>query len=199
MGRPPNRPPSRDPTSAGGPASPVRAGRNRPRASTGLRGTTTQPPTLSRSTVRGMTSFPPAALTQSPPRELRPPWDDDPTAHPLEIHPSRDDQLPPVRAGRKLPLASSGLRGDSNLPRGPHHAKPHRLFLASDRARYGPHPLACKPPCPAGSAPASTGPPAQPAAPATAATAPFPRRLASPTCCAQDRPFAGRPASPRAR
>jgi hypothetical protein len=33
-----------------------------------------QPPTLSSPTVRGMTSFPPAALTQSPPLKLRPPW-----------------------------------------------------------------------------------------------------------------------------
>ena len=38
--------------------------------------------------------------------------------------------------------------GSATSPRGPHGAKPHRLFLASDRARYGPHPLACEPACP---------------------------------------------------
>ena len=38
-------------------------------------------------------------------------------------------------------------------PRGPHGAKPHRLFLPPDRARYGPHLLVCQPPCPADAAP----------------------------------------------
>src|SRR5215213_5674696 len=112
-----------------------------------------------------MTSFPPAALTQSPPRELRPPWDDYPSAHPLEIHRPRDDQLPPIRADAIAPSRAPASAGTATSPQGPHHAKPHRSFLASDRARYVPHPLACEPPCPAGSAPASTGPPAQPAVP----------------------------------
>jgi len=58
------------------------------RASSGRRGTTTHPPTRSRSTRRGMTSLPPAALTHMPPRELRPPWDDAPSAHPHEIPPA---------------------------------------------------------------------------------------------------------------
>jgi hypothetical protein len=46
--------------------------------------------------------------------------------------------------------------------------------------------LACEPPCPAGSALAPTGPPAQPAVqPPRLRT--FPRRSAPPNCCAQDR------------
>jgi len=66
-------------------------------------------------------------------------------------------QSPPSRVRPTVWTATS--------PRDPHRAKPHRSFLASDRARYGPHPLACEPPCPAGSAPAPTDPPAQPAVP----------------------------------
>src|SRR5215213_7254899 len=63
-----------------------------------------------------MTSFPPAALTQSPPRELRPPWDDYPSAHPLEIHPPRDDQLPPVPADAIAPARAPAAVGRRTLP-----------------------------------------------------------------------------------
>ena len=63
----------------------------------GRRGTTTHPPTRSRSTVRGPTSLPPAALTQAPPRELRPPSGrrtQPPTRS--RSSPPRHDQPPPV-------------------------------------------------------------------------------------------------------
>jgi len=46
---------------------PVRADANAPARALGRRGMTTQPPTLSRSTVRGPASFPPSTLAQAPP------------------------------------------------------------------------------------------------------------------------------------
>src|SRR5215210_278091 len=85
--------------------------RNRPRASSSRRGTTTLPPTHSSSAVRGMTIFPSPRWTQSPPREIRPPWDDYPPAHPLKIHLPRDDQLPPGRADAIAPARAPAAVG----------------------------------------------------------------------------------------
>src|SRR5215213_4565888 len=55
--------------------------------------------------------LPPAALTQSPPREIRPQWDDYPSAHPLKIHLPRDDQLPPGHADAIAPVRAPAAVG----------------------------------------------------------------------------------------
>jgi len=64
-----------------------------------------------------MTSFLLPALTQTPPRELRPSWGRQP------IH-------PPSRAPASARTAA--------FPRGSYRVKPHRLFPAVDRARTSP-------------------------------------------------------------
>jgi hypothetical protein len=160
-------------------------------------GTTNPPTTRSRSTGRGITSFPPTSWRKLPRASAWSPWDNYPSAHPLKVHRPRDHQLPPSQLKQAPPrelrrpwddypsthplkvhrpwrwapsprpsCASSTSQarasvGTATSPRGPHGAKPHRLFLLSDRARYGPHPLSCEPPCPAGEA-AARRPPAHP-------------------------------------
>jgi hypothetical protein len=57
----------------------------------------------------------------------------------------RDGQLPPRRADAIAPAQDPLPSRTATSPRGPHGAKPHRLFLPSDRARYGPPP---RPACP---------------------------------------------------
>src|SRR6185295_4694426 len=84
VGRPPFRPPSRVPPSAGTATFPQYADAKLP---------------LSRSTGRMDDTAPTWSLTQTPPLKLDPP---------------RDDQLSPVRAGRNRPRASSALRGDDS-------------------------------------------------------------------------------------
>jgi hypothetical protein len=70
------------------------------RWSAGLRRTT---PNRSRSTRSGGGQRPPSALTQSPPLELRPPWDDYPTIHPREIHSPRGRHRPHLFADASSP------------------------------------------------------------------------------------------------
>jgi len=111
VGRRPSRPPLKLHPLWGRPPSPVHASQAPSARAPSRRGTTTQPSTLSRSNLRGRTSFPRPRWTQSPPREHRPPGDDDPTAHPLEIHRPRDDQLPPSRADAIAPARAPAAVG----------------------------------------------------------------------------------------
>src|SRR6185295_13095185 len=111
VGRPPFRPPSRVPPSAGTATFPQYADAKLP---------------LSRSTGRMDDTAPTWSLTQTPPRELgppwgrlppahplelQPPWDDDPSAHPLEIDRPRSSQLPPGRADAYAPARAPAAVG----------------------------------------------------------------------------------------
>jgi len=79
-------------------------------------------PTHSSSTLRGMASFPPSALTQSPPASSGLRADDNPSAHPLKLRPSWDDHAPP----RTRPVPRSL---DGSFSRMRHGTAPSRPLL----------------------------------------------------------------------
>src|SRR5215210_6605811 len=88
------------------PASPRPADASSTAQAPGRRGTTTHPPTRSDrpSVVRPASPRPADAIAPSRgPAAVR--ADDYPSSHPLKIHPSWDDQLPPVHADANAPLA----------------------------------------------------------------------------------------------
>jgi hypothetical protein len=93
-----------------------------------------------------MTSFRPSSLTQAPPLEFRPPWDDYLSAHPLKIDVRGPASFPRPR-WRNRPRASSGRRGTTTLP--PTLSRSTRRGLTSfpPSALTQSPPLELRPPC----------------------------------------------------
>jgi hypothetical protein len=81
-----------------------------------------------------------------------PSWDNSPSAHPFKIRRPWGSAAFPHSSCASSTSRAPSVAWTATSPRGPHGAKPHRLFLPPARARYGPH-LACQPPSPADAAP----------------------------------------------
>ena len=122
VGRLPIRPPAQGPPAAGPPASPRPADASATAQAPGRRGTTTHPPTRSRSTGRGGRQRPHVQAAQAPP---------------LELQPLRGWQPPPgARTVRNLIACSCHRTGHDTGPTTSHasrRAPPEKLRLDGPR------------------------------------------------------------------